>query len=213
MKLRDQHKYLGIALLLPFIAWSATGVFFLVRPRYEQAYESLEVRQYPLDEPLALAGQPDWKEVRWLRTILGPHLVVRRDSGWVQLDPVTLQERPWPDDASLRRLATDAISAHAERYGQLSEFKGRSMSTDTGVEITFDWDTLSFTQQGRDTRWIDRIYNIHYLEWTGIRMVDKVLGVSGLLLLMYMTFTGCKLIFGLDRPRTRVQLPGAGSSE
>jgi len=212
VKLREQHKYLGIVLLLPFIAWSATGVFFLVRPRYEEAYEPLAVREYPLEQPLALPARADWKEVRWLRSTLGPHLLVLRDTGWVQLDPATLQERPWPDNASLRQLAVDAMTAHPERYGELRNFDGRSMDTDTGVEITFDWNTLSFTQQGRDTRWIDRIYNIHYLEWTGIRAVDKVLGVSALFLLMYMTFTGIKLIFGRDRPRTRVPPPAAAGS-
>lgn len=203
MKLREQHKYLGIVLLLPFIAWSATGVFFLVRPRYEQAYEQLAVREYPLEQAPALEVQPDWQEVRWLRSILGQHLLVKREAGWVQLDPATLQERPWPEEASIRQLATDAMSANPERYGELTEFTGRSMTTDTGVQITFDWNTLSFTQSGRDTRWIDRIYDIHYLEWTGIRAVDKVLGVGALLLLMYMTYTGIKLVFGLDRPRTR----------
>ncbi|MDY6983572.1 MAG: hypothetical protein SV422_10830, partial [Pseudomonadota bacterium] len=87
MKLREQHKLLGIVLLLPFIAWSATGLFFLVRPAYDQAYEQLAVKQYPLEQPLTVVPQPDWREVRWLRSILGTHLLVRRDAGWVQLDP------------------------------------------------------------------------------------------------------------------------------
>lgn len=212
MKLREQHKYLGIVLLLPFMAWSATAVFFLVRPRYEQAYEQLQVREYPIEQALAVAVQPDWKEVRWLRSILGQHLVVKRDSGWVQLDPATLQERPWPDDASVRKLVTDAMSANPGRYGALAAFDGRSMNTDTGVDITFDWNTLSFTQSGRDTRWIDRIYRIHYLEWTRIRAIDKVLGVGGLLLLVYMTITGFKLVLGLDRPRARAKVLESGSA-
>lgn len=236
MKLREQHKLLGIALLLPFMAWSATGLFFLLRPAYEQAYEQLAVKQYPLDRPFpampssaesavassaertadlapdSRAGpkpdwkpdwKPRWKEVRWLRSVLGPHLLVRRDDGWVQLDPQTFTERPWPPDEDLRLLVTDAMSQNPERYGKLATFDGRHMTTDTGVQITFDWDTLSYTQQGRDTRGIDRVYRIHYLEWTGIAAVDKVLGVGGLLLLMYMTVTGFRLVFRHDRPRQR----------
>lgn len=221
-----------MALLLPFMAWSATGLFFLLRPAYEQAYEQLAVKQYPLHRPFpampasaesAVASsaertadvapdsrtgpkpdwKPDWKEVRWLRSVLGPHLLVRRDDGWVQLDPQTFTERPWPSDEDLRLLVTDAMSQNPGRYGKLASFDGRHMTTDTGVEITFDWDTLSYTQQGRDTRGIDRVYRIHYLEWTGIVAVDKVLGVGGLLLLMYMTVTGFRLVFRHDRPRPR----------
>jgi len=48
MKTRKLHKITGLILLLPFIAWSATAVFFLIRPAYEQAYERLAVREYPL---------------------------------------------------------------------------------------------------------------------------------------------------------------------
>ena len=204
MKLREQHKLLGIALLLPFMAWSATGLFFLIRPAYEQAYEPLAVRQYALEQAPKVSPQPDWRELRWMQSVLGALLLVRREgSGWVQLDPVTLRERPWPAEADLRTLAGDAISANPARYGQLVTIDGRRMTTDTGVAITFDWNTLSFTQQGRDTRWIDQVYSIHYLEWTGIAAVDKVLGVTGLLLLMYMTFTGFRLVFGLDRSRAR----------
>ncbi|MGV3591182.1 MAG: hypothetical protein ACO1PZ_05790 [Gammaproteobacteria bacterium] len=248
MKLREQHKLLGIALLLPFMAWSATGLFFLVRPAYEQAYEQLVVKTYPLEQPFPalpigsdsvvassaewtadsnpvlkadspadskadskLARNPDWKEVRWLRSILGLHLLVRRDDGWVQLDPDTFAERPWPSDEDLRLLVTDAMRQNPERYGELASFEGGRMTTDTGVEITFDWNTLSYTQQGRDTRGIDRVYRIHYLEWTGIAAVDKVLGVSGLLLLIYMTVTGFRLVFRHDRPRPRANAGLAAS--
>lgn len=212
MKLREQHKLLGIALLLPFIAWSATGLFFLLRPAYEEAYAQLAVKQYPLEQRLSVTPQPDWREVRWLRSVLGTHLLVRRDTGWTQLDPETLQERPWPDDDSLRRLVTDAFTANPDRYGNLDEFSGRQMTTDTGVDISFDWNTLSYTQQGRDTRGIDQIYRIHYLEWTGIAAIDKVLGVTGLLLLMYMTVTGFRLVFRHDRPRPRATAGLAASN-
>ena len=215
-----------MVLLLPFMAWSATGLFFLLRPAYEQAYELLAVKQYPLVSPAGETSTPigpptqadfdlepgaDWKEFRWLRSVLGLHLLVHRDDGWVQLDPATLDERPWPGDEDLRRLVTDAMSQNPGRYGQIAVFEGRRMTTNTGVDITFDWNTLSYTQQGRDTRGIDQVYRIHYLEWTGIAAIDKVLGVTGLLLLMYMTVTGFRLIFRHDRRRPRAN-PGVAAS-
>lgn len=201
MKTRTLHKIAGIILLLPFLAWSATGVFFLVRPAYAQAYAPLELRTYPLERPFSLAAHADWLELRYLRSILGEHLLVRRAGGWTQLDPLTLQERAVPDAASLRRLVTDAIGVNAARFGSIAMLEGSHVVTDTGVEIELDWNTLAFTQEGRDTRWIDRVYRIHYLEWTGIAVIDKILGLCGLLLLMFMTWTGAQLAFGWGRRR------------
>lgn len=202
VKTRELHKIAGIILLLPFLAWSATAVFFLVRPAYEQAYARLEVRQYPLERPLSMAVQPDWLELRYMRSILGEHLLVRRAEGWAQLDPLTLQEQAPPDNDGLRRLVTDAMRSNAVRYGAVSTLDGSHIATDTGVEIDLDWNTLTFSQEGRDTRWIDRVYRIHYLEWTGIAAVDKVVGLFGLFLLMYMTWTGSQLAFGWGRKRS-----------
>ena len=202
---RQLHKILGITMLLPFLAWSATAVFFLVRPAYEDAYARLEPKQYPLETALTLAAHPEWQELRFFRTILGEHLLVRSDGAWTQLDPHTLLARGYPDEAAVRALVNDAIAIKPERYGAIKTLDGRRISTDTGVNIQLDWNTLSFTQEGSDTRWINRIYNIHYLEWTGVRIIDKFLGLFGLFLLMYITYTGAKLAFGWGRPaRTRV---------
>lgn len=190
-----------MVLLLPFIAWSATALFFLLRPAWPEAYASLELRTYPLAEPLDLVPLPQWQELRYLRSILGPHLLVREAVGWKQLDPVTLVERPWPDEASLRRLLTDAMQADPARYGSLVESRDGRLVTDTGVVISLDWHNLRFTQEGRDTRWINRLYDIHYLRWTGNAVLDEVLGVFGLLLLMLMTWTGARMLFRPVRAR------------
>jgi hypothetical protein len=201
VKIRAIHKYLGIVLLLPFIAWSATAVFFLVRPAFTEAYARLDVKQYPLDAPLTLAAHPQWQELRYVHSILGEHLLVRQDGQWRHLDPQSLQELPYPDNDKLRLLLADAITSNPERYGNIALLDGRRISTDTGVNIQLDWNTLGFTQEGRDTRWIDRIYRIHYLEWTGIYLVDRFLGLFGLFLLMFMTYTGARMVFGRDSVR------------
>ncbi|HTQ99057.1 MAG TPA: hypothetical protein VMH83_03665 [Candidatus Acidoferrum sp.] len=181
---------------MPFIAWSLTAVFFLVRPRYEQAYETLAVRTYPLADHTAFAVDPSWQELKLLRTILGEHLLVRLDGRWRQLDPVARQPRAHPDENDLKRLVEDAFVANPVRYGHIAAIDGDRITTTTGVDVTFDWDTFTLSQQGTDTRWINRIYDIHYLKWTGIAALDKVLGVSGLLLLLYMTWTGAQLALG-----------------
>jgi len=201
VSLRSLHKYLGMVLLLPFIAWSATALFFLLRPAWPEAYASLEVRALPLEEVPDLVPQPGWLELRYLRSILGPHLLVREASGWKQLDPQTLEERPWPDDASLRRLLEDAMQADPARYGRLVESGDGSLLTDTGVVISLDWHNLRFNQEGRDTRWINRIYEIHYLRWTGNAVLDEVLGVFALLLLILMTWTGARMLLRPARAR------------
>lgn len=201
MTSRKLHKLLGFGLLLPFMAWSATGLFFLLRPAYTEAYLGLQPRLYPLPAALMLAPQPDWLELRYVRTVLGPHLLVRDSKGWGQLDPETLQARPWPDAATIALLVEDAIQAapDPQRYGRLVQVDERQLRTDTGVEIGVDWPNLGLTQRGNDTRWIDRMYDIHYLRWTGIAPVDQVLGVAGLLLLLMMTWTGTRLLLGPGR--------------
>lgn len=192
MTLRKLHKTIGLILLLPFVTWSLTAVFFLVRPRYEQAYETLAVRAYPL-EAQAPALERGVLEQRFLRSVLGDHLLVRDADGWQQLDPISRQPRPAPDAAALRLLVEDAITANSSRYGSIATQTGMAFTTTTGVNIGFNWPALTFTQQGRDTWWINKVYDIHYLEWTGIRVIDKILGLSGLALLLYMTWTGARL--------------------
>ena len=67
---RKQHRLLGGILLLPFIAWSLTGIFFLVRPAYEQAYSVLSPKTYAADE-IQISAAPQWQEMRLLKTVLG----------------------------------------------------------------------------------------------------------------------------------------------
>jgi hypothetical protein len=192
-------------LLLPFITWSLTAFFFLVRPRYEQAYETLAVMQYPLRAPPAFMFAADWQEVRYFETTLGKHLLVKQHGTWQHLDPETLRPQPIPDKERLGLLLNDVFRTNPARYGAIASIDGNQITTTTGVNIGLDWNTLSFHQEGRDTRWINKIYDIHYLEWTGIRSVDKVLGLSGLCLLLYMTWSVGRLALGRSAPRRQPQ--------
>ena len=193
MIIRKQHRLLGGILLLPFIAWSLTGVFFLVRPAYEQAYSVLSPKTYSVDQ-INISAQPEWQEMRLLKTVLGLHLLVKQEGGWQQLDPDSLEVRATPVEADLVRFVEDAISQDTLRYGELLPGESDPFRTSTGVTIAVNWDSLSLYQQGSDTRWIDRIYRIHYLQWTGIAFLDTILGVAGLLLLLLMTATGSAML-------------------
>ena len=193
MIIRKQHRLLGGILLLPFIAWSLTGVFFLVRPAYEQAYSVLSPKTYSADQ-INISAQPEWQEVRLLKTVLGLHLLVKQEGGWQQLDPDSLEVRATPVESDVVSFVEDAISQDTLRYGELLPGESDPFRTSTGVTIAVNWDSLSLYQQGLDTRWIDRIYRIHYLQWTGIAFLDTILGVAGLLLLLLMTATGSAML-------------------
>lgn len=194
MTTRTLHRTLGVVMILPFVGWAITGAVFFVKPGYAGAYEQLAVRTYPLDDSLALKGQA-WREARLLKTILGTHLVVRTDAGWRNLDPATLKIAPVPSQDRLRLLFEDAFTANPDRYGRVATQVDLTARTTTGVDVTLDWNRVALQQHGRDTDRIDMLYRIHYLQWTGIKALDNVLGLLGLVLLVTLTYLGVRLAF------------------
>ena len=194
MTSRRFHRFVGITMLAPLIAWTLTGAIFLLKPGYGAAYEMLALRTYPLTAPVSLAVQSDWHEFRYLKSVLGNHLLVRRGQTWQHLDPQTLAALALPEKEMQVALVADAIAGNPGRYGKVIELIDETFHTSKGVEITLDWDSLALRQYGNDTRWIDRLYRLHYLQWTGIPLLDRVLGVFGLLLLLCISFTGVRLI-------------------
>ena len=189
------HRVAGIIMLLPLIAWAVTGAVFFVKPGYGAAYDALPIRTYPLEAAIAVRPDPSWREVRHLRTILGLHLLARTDQGWAQFDPVTLGPAAAPPGEDVMRLIADAFVVNPRRYGRITSLVGDTVTTDTGTVITFDWNRLSLQQRGRDTDRIDRLYKIHYLQWTGRRTADKFIGLGGLVLLAVLTGLGARLAF------------------
>mgnify|MGYP006919621126 CR=1 FL=1 len=158
------------------------------------AYESLTVRTYPLTDAVAVTPEPDWREVRHLKTVLGTHLLVRTDAGWQQMDPATMQERVAPTADEVRALVEDALTANPTRYGAIAAADSTTITTDTGVRVTVDWDRLALSQRGLDTDRIDGIYRIHYLQWTGIAWLDRIVGAVGLVLVLGLSFAGVWLL-------------------
>ena len=193
MKARTLHRVIGLILLLPFLAWAATGFVFFLKPGYAGAYEILTPRTYPLDRAASITPDPGWLEYRYFRTVLGEHLIVRTEKGWLQLNPIDKQPKNPPTRADIELLLKDAFTANPGRYGEISDISGTTARTSTGVEVTVDWNSLKLQQRGRDTDRIDLLYKIHYLQWTGVKTVDRVLGFVGLTLVIVLTVLGAWL--------------------
>lgn len=165
-----------------------------------------------MEETFTIPANSGWEESRLLKTVLGRHLLVKLNGTWRHLNPDTLEQIPYPDKEALTLLLHDAFSMNPDRYGEVSTIDETVITTNTEVYITMDWNTLSFTQDGWDSRAINKVYEIHYLEWTGFYYIDKVLGLSGLFLLIYMTWTGMQMSFGWDKSRQeRKEKPRAES--
>lgn len=194
MNNRRLHRLLGITMLLPFIAWALTAIFFLVRPGYTEAYAQLNLASASLPSSLQIDVDPQWQELRYASSPLGEHLLVRTNAGWQHLDGRTGDPFPPPDANGMQSLLEAATAANIPRFGEIASIDGLSARTTTGVEITVFWDTLSASQSGRDTRLINKIYDIHYLRWTGHAGIDQVVGVTGLVLLLLLTWTGATLV-------------------
>ena len=195
MRTRTVHRIIGIILLIPFVGWAITGLVFFIKPGYTGAYEVLTPKFYPINNQVLISENPNWLEVRYLRTILGDHLLVRTDSGWLNLNPNDKRPRSAATDDETRRLVQDAFSINPKRYGQIASVNGNTVTTDTGVVVTIDWNRMSLQQTGKDTKWIDSLYRIHYLQWTGVRSIDRVVGLTGIALVLILTGLGASLAF------------------
>lgn len=190
-------------MLLPFIAWAVTGVFFFFKPGYNEAYQPLLIEKYPLKQAakksilnIALpVNNEDWLEVRQLRTILGEHLLVKNSKGWQHLSPKTFIEREQPEQQEINLLVNDAIKNNKSRYGDIKAIDKLVITTTTDVRITLNWQNMTLRQQGVDTDFINTIYNVHYLRWTGIKALDQVLGVVGLMLVLLLAGIGVWMTF------------------
>ena len=195
MKVRTLHRFIGVILLLPFFAWAITGFIFFLKPGYAGAYEILRPKTYPLDHAVSFSPKSDWLEYRYFRTILGDHLLARTNTGWQQLNPTDGQPRVGPTQREIELLLKDAFTANPLRYGDISSVSDNTAKTNTGVEVTVDWANLSLNQRGKDTDRIDLLYRVHYLQWTGVKSLDKVLGLLGLTLVMVLSVLGAWLAF------------------
>jgi hypothetical protein len=191
---RRLHRFLGWCLILPFCIWAFTGLVFFIKPGYQAAFSYLTVKTYPIGTTIQILPQSDWQEIKLLQSVLGMHLLVKQSDGWQQLNPQDFTVRPQPADDEVQLLLQDAISVDPQRYGVQMLKTKQGYVTDTGVQIQLNWASLSLSQQGKDTELINNLYKAHYLQWTGNKSLDQVLGVLGLLLLLLTTVLGIRLL-------------------
>jgi hypothetical protein len=189
------HRYLGVLMVLPLIAWATTGTVFLLKPGYEGAYEPLKLKTYPLNENLSVNGAQNWEEVRFVKSILGTHLLAKFADKLIHLDPNSLKPMPIPTQQELILLFEDSLSQNPQRYGSISQIEGTIAMTSTKIEVSLNWDDLTFVQKGIDRKIISQLYKIHYLQWTPWESVNRVLGVLGLVFLFLLTLLGIKLYY------------------
>ena len=96
-------------------------------------------------------------------------------------------------EEEIKKLLLDAFSANPQRYGQVSTIEGGTVTTTTNVRVALNWNRLSLQQTGKDTERIDWLYKIHYLQWTGVKWLDRILGMLGLALIVILSVLGLML--------------------
>ena len=134
------------------------------------------------------------KKARRIHRLLGLILLARTEAGWRQLDVASGSPRQAPSEPDRIALFEDAIATNPERYGSIESIEEWTATTTTGVEISFDWKTMRFRQTGADTRRIDLLYRVHYLQWTGTGWGDRALPLVGLIGLTALALLGLRLV-------------------
>ena len=86
-----------------------------------------------------------------------------------------------------------------ESNGQIKSIDELKIITNTGITISLNWSQMSLRQTGNDTQFINNMYKIHYLQWTGIKAIDKILGIVGLGLVIILAFLGLSMIMKRNR--------------
>ena len=215
-RMRRVHRIAGVALAVPFLVWTASGLLFLVKPGWSGAYEMLDAfRDAPVDASAVLPVRAV------VRGVAAPERLLRADLGATALGPIYRIRARAEDGSSIdalvdahsgavlsplamedaKRIAIDAASRarHPERYGAVasSEEDGGSarFRFGGGAVVTVGRDDLSVRQTGRDTGRIDALYRAHYLQWTGIPAVDRTFAVIAIGATWLLTAVGLRLFF------------------
>lgn len=193
------HAYVGLALLLPLFVWAVTGFIFLLKPGYKKAYEQLDIAQAPYFETIRVEPKKHWQQLTFLHSVLGAHLLVTTTTReFLHLDPRSLQPWPHPTEQQVARLIEAATKHDSERYGEVADVEQEGdhfrITTNTKVELHLDWKTLKLLQSGDDTRFIDRLYRLHYLQWSPAPKLNHVLALLALVGLLIMCAVGLRML-------------------
>ena len=195
MALRNWHKWLGWVLAAQLLLWAGTGAIFIFKPGYGPAYERLEVSFLPVSQHdiqrVAVIAKPEWQGVRILKSAAGEHLLVNTPEGPKHLDFSGVPRSP--SVGAVKSLFSESIAANVGRYGQLNHLTGLTAVTSTGVNLTLDWQQLTLRQQGRDSRLINWLYKLHYLQFTENTLINKTMASLALSILVVLSLLGLVL--------------------
>lgn len=193
------HAYLGLALVLPLFVWAVTGLIFVIKPGYDQAYEQLSLARGPLVGGINIQAQPDWHRLQLMQSAIGRHLLVTTANDVpVHLNADNLEPFPPPDSQQLEQLFRAATGHNRERYGDMTDSmqiqEAIRIHTTTDVELELHWPTLHLQQIGADTRFIDRLYRLHYLQWSPSPILNGAAVLLALLALLVMCAVGLRML-------------------
>jgi hypothetical protein len=221
--MRPLHRVLGLVLLIPFLLWTATGLMFLLKPGWTPAYEMLDAFQptaldlgavLPPAQMLRQAGiEGAPTRIELGQTALGPMYRVRLWEGGTALADARSGRLQSPVSEVQAKVIAESAAARAsarERYGAV--LRARTVSDAVEVEfaggavVTVGRSDLSVTQRGPDTDWIDRLYRIHYLQWTGHKGFDRALAISAIAATWVLSIVGA-LLFLRSSAQRRTRHP------
>lgn len=199
---------------MPLLVWVITGLVFLFKPGYGQAYQPLHIKQYPLPPLPALSLPESWQNLRVVRSVVGLHFLASDGQAPVHYflpmpmqgavdtrQPLQVAELSAgvPLPIQVERLVSDAIESNPSRFGQVVAYEHPVAETSTGVKITVDWLNLSLRQQGQDTRFINALYKAHYMQWWGVSWLNQAFAVLVLGLLVTLSVIGVMLMMKAKR--------------
>jgi hypothetical protein len=203
---RRVHRVLGALLVLPFLLWTGTGLLFLVKPGWSGAYEMLSAfRAEPLETAglvaLAELPVPQPARVEVATTALGPVFRVTAADGARHLVDARTGALLSPlarEPAVAVALDAAARAAAVERYGAPKDVHEDAdeiaVTFSGGATVHVGRNDLALRQSGADTARIERLYRIHYLQWTGVEGVDRVLVVLAIVFTWVLAALGLSLL-------------------
>lgn len=208
---RRVHRWLGLAVAVPVLLWTGTGLLFHFKPGWDRAYEQLSCARPKVAVDVATLKLPHPSRppahLEVMATALGPLVVTRDARGRHALYDRSGVRRSPLSKADAEKLVHDAVaqSPLREQYGQ----PGRVVQTRSkvtvhyseGPRVSIHRHSGKVTHTGPDRERIDWLYRLHYLKWTGNGDVDPVLVMLAIATAWGATLFGVWLMWSTRRRR------------
>ena len=217
------HRWVGLALALPFVVWTVTGLLFHLKPGWARAYEMLSIEDdaasLPLDAiPPPVATRETARKAELFATAIGPlYRVTSVAAGARVVELVDARSgelvSPIGEDAA-RALASDAVrrSPYRTEYGAVAGVEGNDRTFAVrfvgGQIVRVDRRSGALAREGSDTATIDALYRLHYLKWTGVSVIDRALSIVAIVATWLLTTLGL-VLFVRKYPRRRSSVAAA----